>query len=174
MKTKLLISVFALFIIFACQKNDDDAPEIETVSNQITGEWQPFQNVKVYEDNNEILSPFPYCATTTNSHLYFSDDINQLFYYNFIEQKTSENCFYTGGQGNWEQLIENEYRVSVDYFNDSDYQSNEIETFLYQVDFISSDTIQIHDRTLLIKLQVEEPNLIDFYRVYEKQRIPFE
>ncbi|MGO1586078.1 hypothetical protein [Mesonia sp.] len=173
MKTKLLISIFALFTLFACE-SDDDQPSVETVDNPITGEWQPLQNVKIYEDDSEIRTPFPYCATTTNSHLYFSDDINQLFYYNFIEYKTSEECFYTAGQGNWEQLNDTDYQVSLEYYPESDYQSNETETFLYQVDFISSDTIQIHHKTLLMQLQAEEPNLVDFYRVYEKQRIPFE
>ncbi|MDT0295605.1 hypothetical protein ACFQ3R_01875 [Mesonia ostreae] len=173
MKTKLLIAIFALFILFACQ-NDDDEPSVETIDNLITGEWQPLQNVKVYEDNSKIVNPFPHCSTTTNSHLYFSDDINQLFYYNFIEQETSEECFFTAGQGNWEQLNETDYQVSLEYYPESDYQSNETETFLYQVDFISSDTIQIHHKTLLMQLQAEEPNLVDFYRIYEKQRIPFE
>lgn len=173
MKTKFLIPIFSLFILLACQ-NDDDEPEVETISNPITGEWQPFQNVKVYEDDSEIRTPFPYCATTTNSFLFFSDDINQLFYHIFKEERIDVECYYTAGHGNWEQLNETDYQVSLEYYPESDYQSYETEIFLYEVDYISTDTIQIHDESQLIELQTEEPNLVDFYRIYEKQRIPFE
>ncbi len=173
MKYKFLFAGFVVFIVFACQK-DDDTPQIETVDNPITGKWKPLQNVKVYEDNSETVSVFPYCTTTTNSSLYFSDDINQLFYYNFYEQKEDGSCFYTGGQGNWQQLEENNYKVSLDYFDDNDYQSDTTETFLYHIDFISNDSIKIHNKTLLLQLQIEEPDLADFYRIYKKQRIPFE
>ncbi len=173
MKTKILPLIIIFFTLLACQKNDDES-SVETIDDAIIGQWEPVQNIKIYENGNEEVTPFPNCPNTTDSHLYFSDDINQLFYYVFIEQITDDDCFYTGGQGNWEKLDENEYQVSIDYFVDSDYQSDEIENFLYQVDFISNDIIQIHHKTLLLEMQMEEPNLIDFYRVYEKQRIPFE
>ncbi len=163
---KKLIFIVGILILFACQEGDK-IPQIKTVNDPITGYWLPRKTVKIYGNNDSIVKTFNDCGNPIPSHLYFHNTIRKDFFIFFRQEINADSCHYSGGSGNWNLIEQNTYQVDVKYFPESDYKSNLVENLVYKIDFISNDSIHIHDADQLLELQNEEPNVIDVYNVFE-------